>query len=297
MVSKERKEKMIAETKLLVELFLENKASDIELAKMTGISSSTVGRRLTNRENICLAFPENGPEIFNKVGELRQENLRMAKIIGGQASMHNRTYIKDEMGKFQGSTHLRLDIFYPSIKEQIQLLMHIALTFRAKLPLLAELFHIEEKELLNLLMTHCGSAYNSLLYLFYHDSSDQEVAKQNIITFYRDFLDAKRSKNIHSTNEVVRKVTDYEASNIIKNGLVAENMEIIIRYQLKYALSIGDVVSTFNISENDYRKGIKSLLEIYPELKQRYEELSDYNYNKKNQDYMNEEIFDRGNKK
>ena len=69
-------EKMIKETRQLVNLFLRTNKSDIELSRMTGISSSTVGRRLTNEFGILKAFPERGAEIYELIKENRQKNLQ-----------------------------------------------------------------------------------------------------------------------------------------------------------------------------------------------------------------------------
>ena len=178
MRSVSQEEKIIRETKELVELFLQTNASDIELSKMTGISSSTVGRRLTNKKRIIQVYGYKiGEEIYNQVMGIRKNNLQKGKKIGGQKSMLNNVYVKDENGKFSGSTKLRVDVIYDDELLQKHFLFHLALTFKAKPKTIADLFQIDEKKLLEDLIGVSMGGYNSLLNLIYHDNSDQELVK------------------------------------------------------------------------------------------------------------------------
>ena len=134
-----KKEQVLRETKLLVRLFLKTNASDEELSKMTGISSSTVGRRLTNRDIILSCFPANGERLFEIVREKRKYNRERGKVIGNQTSVLN---------NFNGTPKLRLDVIYKDERKQLKFLSHLVLTFRAKLPLISELFGFEERKFL-----------------------------------------------------------------------------------------------------------------------------------------------------
>ena len=129
-VSEKQQEYILAETRYLVEYFLNTNKSDIEISKATGISSSTVGRRLTNKQRIVEAFPEDGLGKYNKVMERRKANLARAKIIGGQTSRLNNSIINGKSKDFSGTTKLSLDILYPNEEQQWEFLMHIALCFR-----------------------------------------------------------------------------------------------------------------------------------------------------------------------
>jgi len=133
-------QRMINETRIIVEKFLETNASDKTLEQLTGYPASTIGRRLNNKERIMRAFPENGEELYNLIIAKRQENLQKGKIIGSQKAMLN--YGTEN----QKIAPLLLSILAKSEKIQYQILKNIALTFRAQLPLLSELFQIDEDE-------------------------------------------------------------------------------------------------------------------------------------------------------
>ena len=273
MISKEQEVKIIEDIKRLVPLFLETKASDVALSMKTGISSSTVGRRLTNKEYILKAYPENGEELYNEIMTIRQENLQKAKIIGSQTSILNNSVL--ENGKFVGSTpKLRLDIFYSSYEKQMSLLKHIALTFKAKPELISELFGIKLEEII-------GENTKSNYYLLNMNYADQDEAREKIVNFYRDLLNAFQSKNKEMVSYLVREVSDYKATQIFKNRkpgdtLKDEDIETIIKYQLKYALSKTFVCELFNIHKGNYISRVRSYLENHQELKEQYEDLIEY---------------------
>lgn len=286
MVSREQELNIMEETKRLVKLFLETNKSDIELSELTGISSSTVGRRLTNKEYIIRSFPNNGEEIYKQVIAKRQENLERAKAIGGQSSIFNNMQLRDKDGKFLSSIpKLRLELFSKDSKKQMQFLKHIALTFRVKLPLLVELFGIEESVLLDGLYTAPGFSYPSLNYLFYHDFIDQDIVKEKVITFYQKFLNALRSKDKEMQLSLIRFISDYDARELIEKRktqkvLDDKDIEVIVKYQIKYALSSRDVAKIFEINHSHYLKRLSTYLKIKSELVQQYELLSTFNSSK-----------------
>lgn len=278
-VSREQELKMIEETRLLVNLFLTTQESDIDLEKRTGISSSTVGRRLTNEKRIREAFGEKGDKIYEQIMAIRKNNLQKGKKIGGQKSMLNNVYTKSENGKFSGSTKLRLDVIYDSELLQNHFLFHMALTFRAKPATLAELFQLDEKKLLETLIGVSLGGYNSLLYLLYHDNTDQDLVKQNIISYYRDLINAESSKDMVTKKSLIDMVSDEKVAEIKKQieednksiiELTNEELESLLNYQLKYTLSINELANTFGIDASIYQKRVEILIQSLPELKERY---------------------------
>lgn len=269
MVSREQEAKMLEETKLLVDLFLKTQESDIDLEKRTGISSSTVGRRLTNKKRIIQVYGYKiGEEIYNQVMGIRKNNLQKGKKIGGQKSMLNNVYVKDENGKFSGSTKLRVDVIYDDELLQKHFLFHLALTFKAKPKTIADLFQIDEKKLLEDLIGVSMGGYNSLLNLIYHDNSDQELVKQNIISYYRELLYAVSKKDNEEKIRLINMVSDEKASLVKKSledgtvntaSLTDEDVEVLFRYQIKYALSVTEVANTFGLDAKIYEMRISSL--------------------------------------
>lgn len=285
MVSREQEAKMLEETKLLVDLFLKTQESDIDLEKRTGISSSTVGRRLTNKKRIIQVYGYKiGEEIYNQVMGIRKNNLQKGKKIGGQKSMLNNVYVKDENGKFSGSTKLRVDIIYDDELLQKHFLFHLALTFKAKPKTIADLFQIDEKKLLEDLIGVSMGGYNSLLNLIYHDNSDQELVKQNIISYYRELLYAISKKDNEEKIRLINMVSDEKASLVKKAledgtvntaSLTDEEVEVLFRYQIKYALSVTEVANTFGLDAKIYEMRISSLKALEEE-KNTLDSISDY---------------------
>ena len=98
---KERELKMLR----VASLFLKGNLSDEEIARETGISSSSVGRYLTDTRLIPLLskIGKDGLETFNYIQHRRRENLLEAKKKGGLNFAKNNVAEKDELGKFTGS--------------------------------------------------------------------------------------------------------------------------------------------------------------------------------------------------
>ena len=279
MISKEQEEKILKETKILVDLFLETNASDIELSTKTGISSSTVGRRLTNKENIIKVYPLNGIELYEKIMANRQNNLQKGKVIGGQASILNNMPIENK--PISNIPKLKLELLYADEKKQMQLMKHIALTFRAKPPLLAYLFGIDEEVIIKQLFNN-ENTFNALNYLINNDYADQEVVKIKIIVYYRDLLNALKNKDKNEINNLISKVSDYKANEIIRkreegSRISDDDLETIINYQLKYSLSQIEIGKIFGINANHYSMRVQKFLETNNELKEPYEALTNYN--------------------
>lgn len=275
-------EKMIEETKMLVNLFLETNASDIELSKMTGISSSTVGRRLTNESNILRAFPDKGSSIYELVKGKRQENLQRGKALGGQTSLLNHIYTKDASGKFTGSSKIRLDVVYPNEESQYRFLVHVALTFRLHLDTLSSLLGIDEDELLRKMNEVSPASYEALQFLFCSDIKNQDLAKERFIDYYRELLKAISSKDLKEKRRLINMVTDSKVSEFKKrwkpgDKISDEDLRTLLNYQLKYALTTNTLVYNFNINRPNYQRRVYNLIETEPELKQDYEYLSDFN--------------------
>lgn len=278
-VSKKQEQDILSETKYLVEYFLNTNKSDIEISKATGISSSTVGRRLTNKTRILDAFPEVGPEIYEKVMRKRQENKMRGKIIGGQTSMLNSTIINSQEKGFDGYTKLRLDVLFEKEDNQWVFLMHIALHFRLKLDSLAQLFQLDEKLIVKKFLSLNGGVYNSLLYLFYRDVTDQEVAKEKFINYYRELLTAIKNKSIEEENVLKNQITDYAVGEYIKNHqgtLTEEEVSVLLDYQLKYALSFDDMIKKFVLDKESYQSKVYEYVIDKPYLKERLDTLIDH---------------------
>lgn len=295
----ENQNKRVEETVLLCTEFLLSNASDIELSEKTKISSSTVGRRLTNKDNVLLAYDgvkekllENGQDIenipatgsllFDLIAQKRQENLLRGKSLGGQTTLLNHVYTKSEEGKFDGSTKIKIDVIYKSLESQYRFIVHAALTFRLHLDTLSHLLQIDENELLENMIRIVPSAYDAITSLLYHDVNDQEKARNEFLSYYRELLNAIRAKDIEEKKRLINIISDSKVAEIRKNhnsgdAISDEDIEAILKYQIKYSLTQDETALMFGINRANYSKRLERYLLDNPSLRQKYEYLSDYN--------------------
>ena len=180
------------------------------------------------------------------------------------------------------SVKLRIDKFYKSEEQQYIFLRRLALTFRARLPLLSELFQIGENELFDKLRMYNHRVEDSLKYLYYFDISDQEEAKRNIIAFYQELLTAVLKKDRDVQKFLIGRIADSRIKGLIKEkhldrNLSEEEILIILEYQLKYALDHNNVAGMLGISSENYRRRVLAAIAKDEDLKARYERLMDYN--------------------
>ena len=289
----------INETAILCAEFLLTNESDIELSQKTGISSSTVGRRLTNKNTISLAYDEikekliengkneediplSGSLLFDLISRRRQENLLRGKSLGGQTTLLNHVYNKTADGKFDGSTKIKIDVIYKDLNNQYRFIVHAALTFRLHLDTLSQLLQIDENELLENMIRIVPNAYDALKYLLYHDVNDQEMARGEFLSYYRELLNAVRTKDVEDKKRLIAVVSDARVAEIRKKrepgGILSdEEMEAIVIYQVKYALTQDAVTAMFDINRGNYSKRLERILANNLSLKQKYDYLSDYN--------------------
>lgn len=274
-MASEKQKEVMEQTILLVNMFLETNESDIELSRKTGISSSTVGRRLTNKEVIKKCFSEKGERLYEVIKEKRKNNLQRGKIIGNQISILNNLQLIDNNPK------LRLDVLYKDYPSQIKFLSHIALTFRTNLDTLSNLFNISKKELENEIMKSNESCYESFYYLFYKDHTNQELAKARLIDYYRDLINAILKKDIETVNVLIREIKDtkikeFKEVHKFRDIKTDEEIMTLLNYQLKYSLSNNVMADKFHFDRTTYAQRVRKLIDDNPELKSRYEDLIKY---------------------
>lgn len=255
-------DKLKEETIFLVNLFLQTNKSDQQLSLLTNLSRSTIGRRLTNEKVIKECFPDN-PEIYDLIRNKRQENLKKAKILGGQSSLLN-------------NNHLKLDILYSDEEKQYKFLAQLALTYRTKLDLLSDLFQIDEEILLNNLLKYNSNLSNSLNYLFNRESYIEDIAKYNTVLFYKNLVNALLKKDNNYFNKVINEISDKDIQEFLnkpKDILNNKDILMLLKYQLKYSLSNKTMSNIFNIDELIYTNLLKNILNHNIELNNRYNEL------------------------
>ncbi len=266
MISSKQEEKIINEIKQLIELFLKTNASDIELSEKTGISSSTVQRRLTDKKRITECIP-NGEKLYEIVSTRRRINKENGKEKGTQNSILNNIYLKDSLNIFKNNNRLKLDIFCSNnLDKEMDLLFKLVLKYRVNLDSILTLFPYDSETILKYMDNYYNK--NALEYLFYYDKTNQEIAMQELIDFYKEMIKTKK------TNEYIELISKLDDSK-------CNNIRDILLYQMNNVLSTNDILEKFNLDKEEYDKKVYELLGSDPILKDKFVNLVTYMNKKK----------------
>lgn len=250
---------LVRQTKRLVDLYLNTEDNFIIIGNKVGMSPSSIIPRLNSKKIILEAFPENGEEIWAKV----------------QAKLNTKVAKKDK-------SMINMAYFAKDKKMQNLWLLHLALTFSLKPASLGELVGLSDNDITNILLNLQGNkTYSTIAKLIYWNYIDQDLAKNNLIKFYNEYLEALRKKDLEKAHELLSKVTDRKAMNIIatrkpQDPLSEDDILTILNYQLKYYLTGTEVCNIFNINRSNYSKRVLPLIAKDPLLTQRYEDLLAY---------------------
>ena len=177
---------------------------------------------------------------------------------------------------------LRLDVFYKTEEKQYIFLRRLALTYRASLPLLSELFQISQEELKTKLRKYNDGVLKSLTYLFNYDISNQDNARNRIIMFYKKILTAMIEKDEDTVKSLIDYISDSKMKKLIKiktpeKAWSNEDILTLLNYQLKYALTLREVSGMVRYNAASYQQRVIPLLEENPKLKENYVRLAEYN--------------------
>jgi len=285
-----------SEIKKLVRLFLETNESDKELSLRTGISSSTVGRRLTNAEKIVELFdldinripgiecpPDQsyGTYIYDLVRKRRKENILKGRSKGGKIGSEKVNLRRDEFGKFISDSTPLVDLsqLYQSEEKIYKFLAHATLTFRLTLPTLSELLGMTEDEVFSKLMEHKPELSAAFEYLFVYEMLPQRDPRSNFLRYYMQLLNAKKTRDPEEQKRLLALISDKDAKKI-KDTRSTESgrrqkldIGTIIRYQLKYAIKSVDIAHMFHIGYSVYAREVNLFLADKPDLRCRYDNI------------------------
>ena len=189
----------------------------------------------------------------------------------------------------EGRIHLWIDKLNPEEKMQYKLLALIALTYRANLQTLSELFKIDAAILYQKINDYnydSNTIPQALKFLFAGDKSDQQQASSKVLAFY---LAWNKMNSIEDKEE--KEKTRAKLLNIIKSPkghdalmklkkeehLTDTDVLNLLNYQIKYALTFNNINTIIGRSSSFYRERAVRIMEKHPELKERYQVLCDYN--------------------
>ena len=115
-------------------------------------------------------------------------------------------------------------------------------------------------------------------------ANTQEEAVVKFKNFFRRLCLAYLDRNKDLVKEILHEINDALASEVLKtrkSGRPLTDFECltILKYQIKYALSITTVARIFSVNRVLYSQRIEEILEQYPEYRSAYEVLSDSHLN------------------
>ena len=272
-------EKIRKEVKLLVQLYLATNLPDDRLAELANIDLDIVSERLNDKGRIIDIFDEDTIRATFKDGikgflpvngeEIYEEIIRRREL-----SKDNH-YIKTNSLPLRELLNYVLDE-----KKQYLLLAHMMLTFRTKLYSVEELLNREINE--RVLKYVNNGVLPALSYLKYSDQTNQEIAKSNFEYFYSKLVEADNKKDIKTFNLLIREVTDYKAKKLKEEHkygdlLTDEKILIMLKYQLKYALTYHNTAITLGVAPKSYNDDVLKYLKENPEYREAYEILASRN--------------------
>lgn len=177
-------------------------------------------------------------------------------------------------------------MFFKNKKSQKEFLINCALTFRLHIDLLTELFQYEEvfdvntkEELYSALVSYNYSIHNAMVYLLDIDNYNQELAMNEFKKFYAKFLISLKTKN-KVYIDYLNELNNHKFLEIIEKDSGTYNDDeyfSIVKYQLKYALSIREISRIISRSHSGYVYRAKKVLQDYPELLESYNRLIEFN--------------------
>lgn len=108
MISNEQEEKFNNETYVLVNNFILNKTTIKQLSELTGISKSTIQRRLNDENRIRNVYSVLGKtsaeidEIISEIKRIMELNKEIGLSNGGKTSQQRYEMLRDEEGHYKG---------------------------------------------------------------------------------------------------------------------------------------------------------------------------------------------------
>lgn len=181
-----------------------------------------------------------------------------------------------------------LEIMFPNGPKRKQIVSLCVLTFQLSLETLEELLGIDKEILYNNLVVANGNLGSHIDFIFKHYCETQDVAKEKFIKFYERLLRAFRYRNKKLFIAILSEIDDSCVVNLKNNHKLGssytdEEILMIVKYQIKYSLTIQSLLNTFHISKKVYTARLKEILPNYPDLQTKFEFLMDF-YRKSSKD-------------
>lgn len=301
-MARKTKEQIDAEIVYIVRRYLVDRMTAKKIDLELGYSNKA-NKVLKDREGIIALFDfsENEfpelplPDEISSYGEFIWEEINKKKKEDREAAISSyRETIKDviipsktsqletekEIGE-QVPARVEISRLYNSEDKQYRFVVMAALHFRLDLNSLSILLGKDQNIINQKCKNYVSSMHNALEYLFTEELYSQEVAIQDFLIYYDELMNALNSGDKDKSSALVKLLADSQVRELkerYKSGDVwsLEDLEILLNYQLKYAISTSNIGRNFSINRKTYADRLKSIFEIRPDLKDRYERLTEW---------------------
>ncbi len=174
-----------------------------------------------------------------------------------------------------------LKVMFPNDLKRKQIISLCVLTYQLSVESLEELLGIDKETLYNSLTNANGNLGSHVDFVFRHYCETQDVAKEKFIKFYERLLRAFKYRNKKLFIAILSEIDDSQYINFKNNHKLGssytdEEILMIVKYQIKYSLTLQSLLYTFHISRKVYSRRLKEIFPNYPDLQTKYEFLMDF---------------------
>lgn len=173
---------------------------------------------------------------------------------------------------------------FPTKEKRNIFLSQCILTFGLNLDAISMLTGFDKETLYNELIYRGTKYYESVQRIFKNGMKRQDVAINDFLDFYNRLCQAYEAKDREAISIILHELSDKKAINLAKRPatiktLTDEQILVILKYQIKYMLSVTQTADIFKLDRHGYAKRVRKLEDDYTNLVSDFNYISDYYYN------------------
>lgn len=158
------------------------------------------------------------------------------------------------------------------------------LTFGLNLDAISMLTGFDKETLYNELINRGTKYYESVQRVFKNGMKRQDIAINDFLDFYNRLCQAYEAKDREAISIILHELSDKKAINLAKRPatiktLTDEQILVILKYQIKYMLSVTQTADIFKLDRHRYAKRVRKLEDEYTNLVSDFNYISDFYYN------------------
>ena len=177
-----------------------------------------------------------------------------------------------------------LYLMFPTKEKRNIFLSQCILTFGLNLDAISMLTGFDKETLYNELINRGTKYYESVQRVFKNGMKRQDIAINDFLDFYNRLCQAYEAKDREAISIILHELSDKKAINLAKRPatiktLTDEQILVILKYQIKYMLSVTQTADIFKLDRHGYAKRVRKLEDDYTNLVSDFNYISDFYYN------------------